>query len=132
LPFAYNRKEAKTHGEGGSIVGRPLTGRVLIVDDVITAGTAIRESIEIIRGAGATPAGVALALDRQERGRDAAGKDLAESAVQEVQRMYGIPCIAILSLSGLIESLRSGSGLLPADALQGMEGYRARYGAASA
>ncbi len=129
LPFAYNRKEAKTHGEGGSIVGRPLAGRVLIIDDVITAGTAIRESIEIIRSAGATPAGVALALDRQERGRDAAGNDLPESAVQEVQRLYGIPCVAILSLSGLIDSLRSGSGLLPAAALHSMEGYRARYGA---
>jgi len=131
LPFAYNRKEAKSHGEGGTIVGRPLAGRVLIVDDVITAGTAIRESIEIIRAAGATPAGVALALDRQERGRDAAGNDLAESAVQEVQRLYGIPCIAILTLGGLIESMRSGSGLLPADALQAMEGYRARYGSIS-
>jgi orotate phosphoribosyltransferase len=129
LPFAYNRKEAKTHGEGGTIVGRPLAGRVLIVDDVITAGTAIRESIEIIRRAGAEPAGVALALDRQERGRDAAGNDLAESAVQEVQRLYGIPCIAILTLGGLIDSMRSGSGPLPATALQGMEGYRAKYGA---
>jgi orotate phosphoribosyltransferase len=129
VPFAYNRKEAKTHGEGGSIVGRPLAGRVLIVDDVITAGTAIRESIDIIRGAGATPAGVALALDRQERGRDAAGNDLAESAVQEVQRLYGIPCVAILTLGGLIESLQSDTGLLPATALHGMEGYRARYGA---
>jgi orotate phosphoribosyltransferase len=75
---------------------------------------------------------VALALDRQERGRDAAGNDLAESAVQEVQRLYGIPCVAILTLGGLIDSLRSGSGLLPATALQSMEGYRARYGAASA
>ncbi len=89
--FAYNRKEAKAHGEGGTIVGRPLAGRVLIIDDVITAGTAIRESIGIIRAAGATPAGVALALDRQERGRDADGNDLPESAVQEVQRLYGIP-----------------------------------------
>ena len=129
LPFAYNRKEAKAHGEGGTIVGRPLSGRVLIVDDVITAGTAIRESIDIIRAAGATPAGVALALDRQERGRDAAGNDLAESAVQEVQRLYGIPCVSILSLSGLIENLRSGSGLLPATALAAMESYRSRYGA---
>jgi orotate phosphoribosyltransferase len=129
LPFAYNRKEAKTHGEGGSIVGRPLAGRVLIVDDVITAGTAIRESIEIIRAAGATPAGVALALDRQERGRDAAGNDQSESAVQEVQRLYGIPCVSILSLGGLIDSLRSGSGLLPATALTAMETYRSRYGA---
>jgi orotate phosphoribosyltransferase len=75
---------------------------------------------------------VALALDRQERGRDAAGNDLAESAVQEVQRLYGIPCVAILTLGGLIDSLRSGSGLLPADALHSMESYRARYGAASA
>ena len=132
LPFAYNRKEAKTHGEGGTIVGRPLAGRVLIIDDVITAGTAIRESIDIIRGAGATPAGVALALDRQERGRDAAGNDLAESAGQEVQRLYGIPCVAILTLGGLIDSLRSGSGPLPAGARQGMESYRSRYGAAPA
>ncbi|MEO6185975.1 MAG: orotate phosphoribosyltransferase [Steroidobacteraceae bacterium] len=132
LPFAYNRKEAKAHGEGGTIVGRALSGRVLIVDDVITAGTAIRESIEIIRAAGATPAGVALALDRQERGRDAAGNDLAESAVQEVQRLYGIPCVAILTLGGLIDSMRSGSSLLPADALQAMEGYRARYGSTAA
>jgi orotate phosphoribosyltransferase len=129
LPFAYNRKEAKTHGEGGTIVGRPLAGRVLIIDDVITAGTAIRESIEIIRGAGATPAGVALALDRQERGRDAAGNDLTESAVQEVQRLYGIPCVAILTLGGLIDSLRSGNSPLPATARDAMENYRTRYGA---
>src|SRR6188508_3485662 len=88
VPWAFNRKEAKDHGEGGNIVGAPLRGRVLIIDDVITAGTAIRESIEIIRAAGATPAGVALALDRQECGRDASGKDLTESAVQEVQRLY--------------------------------------------
>jgi orotate phosphoribosyltransferase len=130
LPFAFNRKEAKTHGEGGSIVGRALAGRVLIVDDVITAGTAIRESIEIIRGAGATPAGVALALDRQERGRDAQGNDLQESAVQEVRRLYGIPAFSILSLDGLIETIRSGSGLLPGSALAAMESYRARYGTA--
>jgi orotate phosphoribosyltransferase len=132
LPFAYNRKEAKTHGEGGTIVGRPLAGRVLIIDDVITAGTAIRESIEIIRAAGAQPAGVALALDRQERGRDAAGNDLTESAVQEVQRLYGIPCVAILTLGGLIDSLRSGNSALPAGAREGMENYRGRYGVAGA
>src|SRR6188768_4260466 len=106
VPWAFNRKEAKDHGEGGSIVGSPLKGRVVIVDDVITAGTAIRESIDIIRAAGATPAGVALALDRQERGRDAGGNDLAESAVQEVQRLYGIPCVSILTLEGLIEAIR--------------------------
>ena len=130
LPFAYNRKEAKTHGEGGSIVGRPLSGRVLIVDDVITAGTAIRESVEIIRAAGALPAGVALALDRQERGRDAGGADLKESAVQEVERLYGIPCISILTLGGLIDSLRGDASLLPSASLAAMEAYRERYGAA--
>jgi orotate phosphoribosyltransferase len=128
VPYAFNRKEAKDHGEGGRIVGRPLAGRVLIIDDVITAGTAIRESVEIIRGAGATPAGVILALDRQERGRDAQGHDLAESAVQEVRRLYGIPAFSILSLGGLIDSLRSGSGPLPQTALAAMESYRARYG----
>jgi orotate phosphoribosyltransferase len=130
LPFAFNRKEAKTHGEGGNIVGRPLAGRVLIIDDVITAGTAIRESIQILRAAGATPAGVALALDRQERGRDEHGADTPESAVQEVGRLYGIPCISILTLDGLISMLRSGGGLLPASSLAAMEAYRARYGAA--
>jgi len=130
LPFAFNRKEAKSHGEGGSIVGRPLAGRVLIVDDVITAGTAIRESVQILRAAGATPAAVVLALDRQERGRDEHGADTSESAVQEVGRLYGIPCISILTLDGLIAMLRSGDGLLPGSALEGMEAYRKRYGAA--
>lgn len=130
LPFAFNRKEAKAHGEGGSIVGRPLSGRVLIVDDVITAGTAIRESVQILRGAGATPAGVALALDRQERGRDEHGADTTESAVQEVGRLYGIPCISILTLDGLIEMLRGGDEQLPASSLQAMEAYRSQYGVA--
>jgi orotate phosphoribosyltransferase len=129
LPFAFNRKEAKDHGEGGTIVGRKLAGRVLIIDDVITAGTAIRESIGIIRAAGATPAGVALALDRQERGRDAAGNDLPESAVQEVRRLYDIPAVSILTLGGLIDTMRSGDVLLPAASLDAMEAYRARYGA---
>jgi orotate phosphoribosyltransferase len=130
LPFAFNRKEAKSHGEGGSIVGRALAGRVLIVDDVITAGTAIRESIHILRASGATPAAVALALDRQERGRDEHGADTAESAVQEVGRLYGIPCISILTLDGLIATMRSGDGLLPGSVLATMEAYRNRYGAA--
>jgi orotate phosphoribosyltransferase len=124
LPIAFNRKEAKAHGEGGAIVGRRLGGRVLIVDDVITAGTAIRESIELIRSSGATPAGVALALDREERGRDGA----AESAVQEVARLYGIPCVSIITLSGLIDALRTGAAGLPAGSLAALEGYRARYG----
>jgi orotate phosphoribosyltransferase len=128
LPFAFNRKEAKTHGEGGSIVGRPLAGRVLIVDDVITAGTAIRESVQILRAAGSTPAGVVLALDRQERGRDESGADTSESAVQEVARLYAIPCISILTLDGLIAMLQSGDGMLPASSLAALESYRSRYG----
>ena len=131
VPFAYNRKEAKDHGEGGTIVGRKLAGRVLIIDDVITAGTAIRESIGIIRQAGASPAGVALALDRQERGRDAAGGDLPESAVQEVRRLYGIPAVSILTLGDLIDTMRVGNDLLPAASLAAMEAYRGRYGAAA-
>jgi orotate phosphoribosyltransferase len=131
LPFAFNRKEAKDHGEGGTIVGRKLAGRVLIVDDVITAGTAIRESINIIRAGGGEPAGVALALDRQERGRDAAGNDLTESAVQEVQRLYGIPAISILTLGDLIETMRTGGEMLPGASLDAMETYRMRYGSTS-
>jgi orotate phosphoribosyltransferase len=99
FPFAYNRKEAKDHGEGGNIVGAPLTGRVLIVDDVISAGTSVRESVELIRAAGATPAGVLIALDRQERGQGEL------SAVQEVQRDYGIPVIAVAGLSDLMSYL---------------------------
>jgi orotate phosphoribosyltransferase len=120
LPFAFNRKESKDHGEGGLIVGAPLEGRVLIVDDVITAGTAIRESIEIIRAAGAHPAGVLLALDRQERG---AVSPL--SAVQEVREQFGMPVVAVISLSDLMQHMRS----LGRDAdLAGMEAYRDRYG----
>jgi len=100
VPFSFNRKEAKDHGEGGTIVGAALKGRVLIVDDVISAGTSIRESVDIIRVNGATPAGVFIALDRQERG-------LGElSAVQEVERNIGIPVCSIASLSVLIEYLR--------------------------
>ena len=125
-PFAFNRKEAKTHGEGGAIVGRPLAGRVLIIDDVITAGTAIRESIELIRAAG-----VALALDRQERGRDpVSGQTLAESAVQEVARLYAIPCLSILTLDALIEAVRGGAAAHSSDHLAAMEAYRAQYGIA--
>ncbi len=122
LPFAFNRKEAKDHGEGGRIVGSPLAGRILIVDDVITAGTAIRESIEIIRAAGATPAGVLLALDRQER---AADSDL--SAVQEVHSQFAIPVISVVSLADLMEHI-SLSGR--ADDLARMRLYRNRYGLA--
>jgi orotate phosphoribosyltransferase len=96
VPWAFNRKEAKDHGESGLIVGTALKGRVVILDDVITAGTAIRESIELIQQAGAEPVGVALALDRQERGRT------ERSAVQEVESLFGIKCVAILTLSDLI------------------------------
>lgn len=122
LPFAYNRKEAKDHGEGGLIVGGPLRGRVLIVDDVITAGTAIRESIEVIRAAHAVPAGVVLALDRQERGATS-----ALSAVQEVGVQFGVPVVAIVALADLIGHMRSrGTGL----ELSSMIAYRDRYGVA--
>jgi orotate phosphoribosyltransferase len=96
LPWSFNRKEAKDHGEGGNIVGAPLQGRVLIIDDVITAGTAIRESVEIIRAAGADPVGVVLALDRQERGRG------QRSAVQEVEQDLGMPVTSIIKLADLI------------------------------
>jgi orotate phosphoribosyltransferase len=96
-PFAFNRKEKKDHGEGGSIVGAPLNGRVLIIDDVITAGTAIREAIEIIHQAGAKPAGVLIALDRQEKGK---GK---LSAIQEVEQQFGIPVVSIIGLDQVLD-----------------------------
>jgi len=122
VSFAFNRKEVKDHGEGGKIVGGPLKGRVLIVDDVITAGTAIRESIDIIQGAGAVPAGVLLALDRQERASDS---DL--SAVQEVRSQYKIPVISVVNLADLMQHVsRSGQ----AGELSRMRLYRERYGLA--
>ncbi len=124
VPWAFNRKEAKDHGEGGTIVGRQLAGRVLIVDDVITAGTAIRESIDLIRAAGATPAGVLLALDRQERGREG-----ARSAVQEVREQFGLPVVSILALADLIAGLEQGLAGVPAGILADMRAYRDRYGA---
>jgi orotate phosphoribosyltransferase len=120
LPYAYNRKEAKDHGEGGSLVGAPLKGRVLIIDDVISAGTSVRESVELIRAAGATPAGVLIALDRQERGQGEL------SAVQEVERNYGIPVFSVASLTDLIDYL-SGHPDLEGN-LAAVRDYRARYG----
>ncbi len=126
VPSCFNRKEAKDHGEGGRIVGRALAGRVLIVDDVITAGTAIRESIDIITAAGATPAGVLLALDREEQGRES-----HRSAVQEVRDDFGLPVVSILTLSALIAGVRDGVVGVPAQALEDLEAYRARYGVAS-
>jgi orotate phosphoribosyltransferase len=119
LPFAFNRKEAKTHGEGGSIVGNPLNGRVLIVDDVITAGTAIRESIEIIRAAGAVPAGVLIALDREERGQAS-----ALSAVQEVREQFGVPVVSILRLETLIQHMAADG---QQEALAAMREYRDQF-----
>jgi orotate phosphoribosyltransferase len=118
--FAFNRKEAKDHGEGGRIVGGPLRGRVLIVDDVVTAGTAIRESIDIIDAAGARPAGVLLALDRQERGGDG-----GLSAVQEVRAEFGIAVIAVIGLGELMQYME---GLGRAAELARMRAYRERYG----
>ena len=120
VPYAFNRKEAKDHGEGGLIVGAPLAGKVLIIDDVISAGTSVRESIEIINAAGAEPAGIVIALDRQERGKG----DL--SAAQEVHQDYGIPCAAIAGLDDLIAFLE-GSGTDAID-LSAIQRYREDYG----
>ena len=120
LPYCYNRKEAKDHGEGGTLVGAPLKGRVLIIDDVISAGTSVRESVDLIREAGATPAAVLIALDRQERGQGEL------SAVQEVERNYGIPVISVASLTDLIDYL-SGHPELE-NKLAAVRDYRVRYG----
>jgi orotate phosphoribosyltransferase len=130
VPFAYNRKEAKDHGEGGVIVGGPLTGRVMIIDDVITAGTSVRESVQLIRQAGAVPAGVLIALDRMER----AGPDgalSAHSAVQEVEKLYAMPVIAIASLADLLSFIDTGAetALALRPHRDAMMAYRARYGA---
>jgi orotate phosphoribosyltransferase len=138
VPWAYNRKEAKTHGEAGVLIGSPLKGKVVIIDDVITAGTAIREAIELIRRAGAEPVAVALALDRQERG-------LSErSAVQEMHAQYGVRCLAIVTLGDLITALEAGTTggtgatggiggsspeLAPTPAqLAALQAYRLKYG----
>ncbi|WP_313952302.1 orotate phosphoribosyltransferase [Accumulibacter sp.] len=123
LPFSFNRKETKDHGEGGSVVGASLAGRVLIVDDVISAGTSVRESVELIRAAGATPCGVIVALDRMERG----GGDL--SAVQEVEQDYGMPVIAVASLDDLLAFLRHRSDFSQKEAA--VARYREEYGVAS-
>ena len=120
IPFAFNRKEAKDHGEGGSIVGAPLKGDVLIIDDVISAGTSVRESVELIQGEGARPCGVAIAIDRQERG-------LSElSAVQEVQKNIGIPVSSIARLENLIVYLQNQPEL--AQNLEAIEAYKNNYG----
>jgi orotate phosphoribosyltransferase len=120
LPFAFNRKEAKDHGEGGSIIGAPLAGRVLIIDDVISAGTSVRESVELIRAAGATPCGVLIALDRMERGSGSL------SAVQEVERDYGIPVHAVATLDDLLAYLRERPDFKAHQAA--VTHYREKYG----
>lgn len=122
VPFCFNRKEAKDHGEGGTLIGAPLKGKVMIIDDVISAGTSVRESVELIRAQGAEPAGVLIALDRQERGQG------AQSAVQEVTAKYGIPVVAIANLTDLIAYLH-GQPELERN-LQAVERYRAEYGVA--
>ena len=127
VPFAYNRKEAKDHGEGGTLVGAPLKGRVLIVDDVMSAGTAARESIAIIQAAGATAHAVVIALDRQEKATEN-GRDVPYSAVQYVRQQLGLKVCAIAKLSDLMQylALHSGTGL--ADEHQRVIAYRQRYG----
>jgi orotate phosphoribosyltransferase len=120
VPFSYNRKEAKAHGEGGSIVGAPLKGRVLIVDDVITAGTAVREAYRIITAAGAEVAGLAISLDRQERGQGAL------SAVQELKQSLGIPVSSIIELDDLIDILEDSTEY--AEYLDPVVDYRKKYG----
>jgi len=125
VPFAYNRKEAKDHGEGGALVGAPLQGRVVIIDDVITAGTSVRESVEIIRAAGAQPAAVLIAMDRMER----AGADDAlspHSAVQEVARAYGMPVVAIANLNDILGLLQQDAQF--AEHQEAVLAYRSKYG----
>jgi orotate phosphoribosyltransferase len=127
LPYAYNRKEAKDHGEGGTLVGAPVKDRVLIIDDVISAGTSVRESIALIRAAGAVPAGVAIALDRQERAVHD-GADAPWSAVQFVERELGLPVVAVATLADLLQWLRAGGDAALAAHADAVEAYRARYG----
>jgi len=122
MPWAFNRKEQKDHGEGGNIVGAPLAGRILVIDDVITAGTAIRQSMDLIRSAGAEPAGVVIALDRQERGQGEL------YAVQEVEQTYGVPVLSIVRLDQVLEYLEHRPEL--ATHAPRVDAYRQRYGVA--
>lgn len=122
LPFCFNRKEAKDHGEGGNLIGAPLQGRVLIIDDVISAGTSVRESVKIIENAGAQVAGVIIALDRMEKG---AG---TQSAVQEVVQQYGVPVISIANLQDLLQVLSSSQDAALSAYLQKVQDYRHQYG----
>lgn len=119
IPFAFNRKEAKDHGEGGSLVGAPLIGNVIILDDVITAGTSVRESVEIINQAHATPAGVVIALDRQEKGLNDC------SAIQEVESQFAMPVIAIITLANIIEYLTADGA---EEQFKAIQAYQSLYG----
>ena len=120
VPYVFNRKEAKDHGEGGQLVGAELKGKVLIIDDVISAGTSVRESVDIIKMANATPAGVIIALDRQERGQD------SRSAIQEVEAEHNIPVFSIIGLNDLLNYLQNNAEL--AEYLPAVEAYRQQYG----
>lgn len=120
VPYAFNRKEAKDHGEGGTIVGHPMRGRILVIDDVITAGTAVSEAMEIIQAQGAEPAGVVIALDRQELGRN------DRSAIQEVEQTYRIPVAAIVTLELLVSYLNESEDA--AEDLRRIRSYRESYG----
>ncbi len=120
IPYCFNRKEAKAHGEGGNIVGAPLAGKVLIIDDVITAGTAIGEAMEIIAAAGASASGVVIALDRQERGKG------EKSAIQEVEQNYGMKVASIITLADLMSYLNDDAKM--AEHLEAVSAYRAQYG----
>jgi orotate phosphoribosyltransferase len=127
VPFAYNRKEAKDHGEGGTLVGAPVRGRVLIIDDVISAGTSVRESVAMIRAVGGTPCGVAIALDRQERAVHE-GRDAAYSAVQYVTRELLLDVAAIATLEDLLRYLQSGLDPRLAAHTAAVQAYRERFG----
>lgn len=124
VPFAFNRKEAKDHGEGGMVIGAPLKGNVLIVDDVISAGTSVRESVELIRAHGAQPAGVVIALDRMEQGLES-----TLSATQEVEKMFRIPVVSVASLKDVVDYLQQSDDR--AGHLARVQAYRDRYGASS-
>ncbi len=121
LPWAFNRKEPKDHGEGGTLVGAPLSGRVLVIDDVISAGTSVRESVSVIKAAGASPAGIAIALDRRERGTE------RRSALHQVEQEFGIPVIPVVDLDDLVDWLEVRGDR--ASALAAIRSYRDRYGA---
>lgn len=130
VPWAFNRKEAKDHGEGGTVIGSPIKGRVVIVDDVISAGTSVRESVSLIRASGATPSGVLIALDRQERGGNA--EVLTEtSAVQDVEKTFNMPVVSIASLNDLLDFMDGESPAAKAASQyrDAVAAYRTKYGA---